>query len=138
MKQPYRRYIPPTLCAVTIPAVSMGLTAWILRHLGFLVSLFAESGEGDKFDFAEIFRQTLDADLTIHPWIPLLCGVLFWGAALGASVTIKGRVLRGGLCAAVWLLLFVTALIVCLALTRVNDIRFCHLLGKLIPLMDKL
>ena len=138
MKKLSRSYLPPALCAAAIPAVSLGLTAWILRHLGFLVGLFVQAGEGDKFDFAEIFSQTRDADLTLHMWFPLLCGVLFCGAVMGLAVLVKNRVLREALGVVVWILLFLAALGACLALTRVNDIRFCHLLGKLIPLMDKL
>lgn len=138
MRKLFRNYLPPALCAITIPAVSLGLTAWILRHLGFLVGLFVQAGEGDTFDFAEIFSQTRDADLALHIWIPLLCGVLFCGAVLGLAVLVKNRVVRGGLCVVVWILLFTVALVACLAFTWVNDIRFCHLLGKLIPLMDKL
>ena len=40
----------PAAPSLLIPIASIGLSAWILRHLGFLVGLFIESGEGDKFD----------------------------------------------------------------------------------------
>ena len=128
----------PAAPSLLIPIASIGLSAWILRHLGFLVGLFIESGEGDKFDFAEIFSQTRDAGLTLHWILPLLCGVLFYGASLGLSAIIKKRALRVAPGILAWILLFLASLVSCLAFTRVNDIRFCHLLEKLIPLMDKL
>ena len=124
--------------SLLIPIASIGLSAWILRHLGFLVGLLIESGEGDKFNFAEIFNQTQDASLTLHWILPLLCGVLFYGICSSLSAIIKKGVLRVAPSVLTWILLFLAALVACLAFTRVNDIRFCHLLGKLIPLMDKL
>ena len=133
-----KRRLLTALPAILIPTASVGLTAWILRHLGFFIGLFIESGEGDKFDFAEIFSQTQDASLTLHWIIPLLCGALFYSVSLGLSATIKKRTLRVATRVLAWILLFLAALVACLAFTRVNDIRFCHLLGKLIPLVDKL
>ena len=133
-----KRRLLPAASSLLIPTVSIGLTTWILRHLGFLVGLFVEPGEGDKFDFAEIFSQTQDAALTLHWILPLLCGALFYGASLGHSVIIKKRTICAVPGILAWILLFLAALVTCLAFTRVNDIRFCHLLEKLIPLMDKL
>ena len=133
-----KRFLLPAATSLLIPTAAVGLTAWILRHLGFLVGLFVDAGEGDKFDFAEIFSQTRDASLSLHWILPLLCGVLFYGISLWFSTWIKAKALRAALNILAWFLLFLTALVVCLAFTKVNDIRFCHLLGKLIPLMDKL
>ena len=132
------RFLRPAAPTLLIPAAAIGMTAWILRHLGFLVGLLVDTGEGDKFDFAEIFSQTRDADLTLHWILPILCGALFYGISLGLSTIVRKkahRVVPGILS---WCLLFLAALVACLAFTQVNDIRFCHLLGKLIPLMDKL
>lgn len=134
MKHRLRHLLP----SVLIPVASIGLTAWILRHLGFLVGLILQADEGDKFDFATIFSQTRDAGLALHIWIPLLCGVLFYGSVMGMAAVVRHRSLCRALCILAWVLLFLVALGACLTLTRVNDIRFCHLLGKLIPLMDKL
>ena len=133
-----KRFLLPAAPSLLIPTAAIGLTAWILRHLGFLVSLFVQSDEGDKFDFAEIFSQTQNAALTLHWILPLLCGALFYGLSLGLSAIIKKRSIRLVPSVLAWILLFLAALISCLAFTRVNDIRFCHLLEKLIPLMDKL
>ena len=133
-----KRFLLPAAPSLLIPTTAIGLTAWILRHLGFLVSLFVESDDGDKFDFAEIFSQTQNAALTLHWILPLLCGALFYGLSLGLSAIIKKRSIRLVPSVLAWILLFLAALISCLAFTRVNDIRFCHLLEKLIPLMDKL
>ena len=133
-----KRRLLPAASSLLIPTVSIGLTTWILRHLGFLVGLFVEPGEGDKFDFAEIFSQTQDAALTLHWILPLLCGALFYGASLGLSSIVRRRAIRVALSILAGILLFLAALVACMALTRVNDIRFCHLLEKLIPLMDKL
>lgn len=64
----------PAVPSLLIPIAAIGLSAWILRHLGFPVGLFVESGEGDKFDLAEIFSQTRDAALTLHWILPLSMG----------------------------------------------------------------
>ena len=133
-----KRFLLPAAPSLLIPTISIGLTAWILRHLGFLVGLFVSSGEGDKFDFAEIFSQTQDAALMLHWILPLLCGALFYGISLGLSSIVRRRAIRVALSILAGILLFLAALVACMALTRVNDIRFCHLLEKLIPLMDKL
>ena len=130
-----RTYLLPS---ALIPGAAVGMTAWILRHLGFLIGLFIQADEGDKFDFAEIFSQTMDASLSLHLWIPLLCGGLFFGICLGIAALIQQKGARIALCVIAGILLFLLSLTACLALTRVNDIRFCHLPGKLIPLMDKL
>ena len=131
-------FLNPIIPSLLISVGAIGLTACILRNLGFLVGLLVDSGEGDKFDFVAIFSQTQDAALSLHWIVPLLCGALFYGISVGLSVWIKKRPLRVALSTLAWSVVFLIAFICCLALTNVNDIRFCDLLQKLIPLLDKL
>ena len=133
-----KRFFAPIAPSLIIPIAAIGLTACILHNLGFIVGLFVDSGEGDKFDFVEIFSQTHGAALSLHWIIPLLCGALFYGISLGCSAWIKNKPLRTASGILSWSVVFLIALITCLSLTKVNDIRFCDLLQKLIPLLDKL
>ena len=113
-------------------------TALLLRNLGWLIGRFVESEPGDKFDFARIFAQIRDARLTMHWILPALLGVVFFAVAFRCFATIGNRAVRRALSVTLFLVLLILALAASLALTRVNGIRFCDLLGKLLPLIDKL
>lgn len=114
------------------------ITMLLLRNLGGLVGRFVESGPDDKFDFAGIFAQTEDARLTVHWILPVLLGILFFIVVFRFFAGIERRAVGFALMLILFLILFGIALVCSLALTRVNDIRFCDLLAKLLPLLGKL
>lgn len=114
------------------------VTALLLRNLGWLIGRFVESGAGDELDFARIFEQLRDARLTMHWLLPALLGAVFFAVAFRCLTTIGNRAVRRALCVTLFLILLALAHVASLALTRVNGIRFCDLLGKLLPLIDKL
>ena len=113
-------------------------TALIVRNLGWLVGLFAESGAEAAFDFALIFEQTKDAQLSVPWFLSVLWGILFWILAFRCLAKVKNRPVSFLLMAALFLVLLGIALLSSLMLTRVNDIRFYDLLRKLLPLIGKL
>ena len=124
--------------AVIITVTALCLSILFLRNLGFLIGLFVKSGAGSKFDFVQIFNQTKDAHLTVHFPIPLFCGIAFYFTYTKMITNIKSTPLRVASSIIIGVLLFTIALVACIALTRVNGIRFWQLLDKLLPLMDKL
>ena len=113
-------------------------TALIVRNLGRLVGLFVKSGTGAALDFALIFEQTKDAQLSVPWFLSVLWGILFWILAFRCLVKVKNRPVSFLLMAVLFLILLGIALLSSLMLTRVNDIRFYDLLRKLLPLIGKL
>ena len=113
-------------------------TALIVRNLGRLVGLFVESGTGAALDFALIFEQTKDAQLSVPWFLSVLWGILFWILAFRCLAKVKKRPVSFLLMAVLFLVLLGIALLSSLMLTRVNDIRFYDLLRKLLPLIGKL
>ena len=121
-----------------ISIVSIFTAATILRNLGWLLGNFVEPGVNDKFDFVRIFEQTKNAGLSIHCFFPILLGLLFLISNFYLFPKIKNKVSCITLAIFLFILLFIIAFVCSLLLTRVNGIRFCDLLYKLLPLIDKL
>lgn len=122
------------ICVTLLGAFLAVLSAaLVLRHLGAIVEILA--GSGGDIDFAHIFGQTSDASITPHLLLPL---IYFWCFAVfytkhhpHGAVKIIGCILAGSLC-------FLVACVCALLLTRVNGIRFIHLLRALIPMLGAL
>ena len=110
----------------------------ILRNLGWIIGRFVESGTNDGLDFARIFEQLKEARLSVHFLLPLLFGVLFFVLEHYFVKKLKSKGMRIILNSFIFTVLFVFSFVCSLAFTYVNGIRFCDLLGKLLPLIDKL
>ncbi len=125
----------PSVFIVVVPIITSAL---ILSNLGWLVGLFVESSSEDKFNFARIFEQTKDARLSLHCLLPIVLGVLFYIICFYLPQRIKNKGLYRFVKIFVFVLLLMVAIICALMFARVNDVRFCDLLSKLLPLIDKL
>ena len=105
----------------------------VLRNLGMIVELLL--GRGGDIDFARIFAQTKGASITPHVLLPLLCfggfSMLYTKRHPQSVGRIVGFVFVGVLC-------FFVAFVSALLLTRVNGIRFVHLLKALSPMLGAL
>ena len=121
-----------------IAAVPVFTASLLLRRLGWLVSNFIKADDNDKFDFVGIFEQTKDAALSIHWLIPLLLSILFLFATCLLFQRIKNKAIRTTLSILSFSVFMTVAVVVALMFTRVNGVRFCDLLEKLLPLIDKL
>ena len=129
------RVLLPSACIALLP---IGAAAVIVRNLGWLIGRFIESDEGATYDFARIFEQTSDAELRFFVILPLLFGAIFGAVEIFAFSRVKRRGLRVVLRIVLFFLLFVASFLCSLLLCEVNGIRLCDLLGKLLPLIDKL
>ncbi len=129
------RDLLPSFLIATVPLFTASL---LLRNLGRLVGNFIKAGDNDKFDFAVIFEQTRDAALSIHWLLPLILGVLFLFLSCCLFRRIKSKATVAVLRIALFVLFMAVAVALALMLTRVNGVRFCDLLMKLLPLIDKL
>ena len=118
-----------------IPVITASL---LLRNLGRLIGKFVKSGENDKFDFARIFSQIRDAEISVHWLIPVILGLLLYLTAVYLLSRIKSKSLRVGLEIFLFAVFLLSALAAAILLTNVNGICFGRLLGKFIPLIDKL
>ena len=128
----------PFFFGAAITVASLCLTAGILRNLGGLIGCALGSETDAKFDFVQIFEQTRRARLSLHWGAPLLCGVLF-GVINGLLLPKLGKkTVCVILSIVLGIFLFFVATVCSLAWTKVNDVRFLHLLEKLLPLIDKL
>lgn len=105
----------------------------VLRNLGMIVGLLL--GSGGDIDFARIFTQIKDASITPHVILPLLCFGGFSMLYAKRQPQSVGRIVG---CAFVGVLCFFVAFVSALLLTRVNGIRFIHLLKALIPMLGAL
>lgn len=110
----------------------------ILRNLGGIVGLFIESDADAKFDFACIFDQTRDAEITLAYLPVILLGCAFYALLRFLLPRLKSRALRIVLNMFAFAVVFVFAFLLALLLTRVNQIGFFDLLRELLPLIDKL
>ena len=125
----------PSLSLILLPPLFSML---ILRNLGAIVALILGSGGGGKFDFVEIFSQTKDAIIAPHLIFPIIIGAIFFITSLFLLARIKSRVISILLHILVLTVLFTLSFVLALLLSQVNGIRFCDLLAKLLPLIDKL
>ena len=121
-----------------ITIIPLVAASCLLRNLGAIVGAFVQADEGDKFDFANIFSQTQDAELSLHVLIPLMLGILFLAIRFFLISKIKTKIYRVSLTCILFLVFLLIAVICSLLMTRVNGIRFVELLEKLLPLIDKL
>ncbi len=129
------RVLLPSACIALLP---IGAAALFVRDLGWIIGRFVESQEGAKYDFARIFEQTREAELSFFWLLPLLFGVLFALAETFAFSRIKRRGVRITLEAVLILLLLLAAFLCSVLLCEVNGIRLCDLIGKLLPIIDEL
>ncbi len=125
----------PSFFIATVPLFTASL---LLRNLGWLIGNFIKAGDNDKFDFVGIFEQTKEAVLSVHWLIPLVLSLLFFFAVRFLFRGIKSKAILLTLKIVLFVFFMVVAVAFALMLTRVNGIRFCDLLGKLLPLIDKL
>ena len=117
---------------------SIFAAVFVLRNLGEVVGIFVEADGDAAFDVVRIFEQTRVAEIAPHWLLPLLLSVAYAFALWRFFPKAKAFALPVFL----WTVLFALLLAVCFAfslmLTRVNGIRFCDLLSKLLPIIDKL
>ena len=125
----------PSFFIATVPIC---IASFILRRLGWLVGTFIKAGDNDKFDFVGIFEQTKDAALSIHWLVPLLLSILFLFANHLLFKRIKNKAIGITLGIVLFSVFMMVAVVCALMFTKVNGVRFCDLLGKLLPIIDKL
>ena len=135
MKKYHIRKMLPSLAIFILPVFAANL---LLRNLGAILSIFLPSDENAKFDFPRIFDQTRDANISPHIWLPLACASAFVLLLFWISKRVKNRLAVSVIACFSFAVLFLAAFLSSLMLTSVNGIRFCDLLSKLIPLIDKL
>ena len=130
--------LPKILPSLAIFALPILAAALLLRNLGSIISRIVPSDENAKFDFGRIFDQLRDARLALHFALPLAFAVLFFVLIVFVFKGIKSKILGGFVSVLTFVILFILSVASALLLTSVNGIRFCDLLSKLIPLIDKL
>ena len=139
MKRVPRKQILVCLCVLlggTLLSVFGAVS--VLRNLGGIVGMLVEADADAAFDFARIFEQTKDASIAPHWLLPLLTFGAYALALLRFFRGAKRSAARFLLCAVPFVLLLAFGFACSLMLTRVNGIRFCDLLGALLPVIGRL
>ena len=134
----FRKALPIALPSFAIFALPILAASLLLCNLGAIISIFVKAEETAKFDFSLIFEQLRDASMSPHIVLPLACAVAFGLLLFFASKKIKNKLVISIIAFFAFVILFSLAFVSSLMLTSVNGIRFCDLLSKLIPLIDKL
>ena len=125
----------PSLVILILPIFAANL---LLRNLGAILAIFLPREENAKFDFPLIFEQLRDASILPHIWLPLLCAAGFGFLLFYVSKRVKNQIVISIIAFFAFVVLFLFSFLSSFMLTSVNGIRFCDLLAKLIPLIDKL
>ena len=133
-----RQALPMALSSFILFAFPILLVALLLFNLGGIIAIFIPSDENAKFDFALIFEQLSDASLSLHWVLPLIIASLFGFLMFLVCKKVKRKLVVGIIASIAFGILFFLSLFSSLMLTSVNGIRFCDLLSKLVPLIDKL
>ena len=133
-----REALPIALPSVIIFALPIFSVALLLRNLGAIIAKFIPSDENAKFDFAQIFEQLRDVRLSLHWALPLVFAVLLGLLLIFTIKNIKSKLAFAVIAFLAFVILLILSFASSLMLTSVNGIRFCDLLSKLIPLIDKL
>lgn len=133
-----RKTLPMALSSFILFTFPILLVALLLFNLGGIIAIFIPSNENAKFDFALIFEQLSDASLSLHWVLPLIIASLFGFLMFLVCKKVKRKLVVGIIVSIAFSILFFLSLFSSLMLTSVNGIRFCDLLSKLIPLIDKL
>ena len=133
-----RKILPIALLSVAIFVLPMLIAALLIRNLGSIIAIFLQSDENAKFDFALIFEQLRDAKLSLHWLLPLIFSVMLFCILFLALRKGKSKLMAVIISIFAFIILFLFAIVSSLMLTSVNGIRFCDLLSKLIPIIDKL
>lgn len=137
-----RSYVHHALSLLFTSAIfavsSAVFTSLLLRNLGAIVGMFVEAESGAEFDFALIFEQTKNAELSFFWLVPLLLGALLYIADKILFYKIESKRVRGGLKYFFFFSFLFSSYLLTLLFTKVNDVRFIDLLYKLVPLIDKL
>ena len=118
--------------------VSVVVSSFLIGNLGNIIGALLPSNSGGEYDFALIFEQTKNARLSFPFAIPFALGGLFYLAVKYVFVNLRNLRVRRALNVVSCCLLLLISFIAVLLMTKVNGIRFCDLLYKLIPLIDKL
>ncbi len=119
--------------------VSVVLSVLILKNLGNIIGIFAESPTQEgEFDFAEIFSQTAPASISVHFTVPVLIFAAY--GVLLARFFPKGRFLIPKAC--MWALYGIVcalaAFSACVLLSKVNGIRTIDVISSLLPMIEHL
>ena len=133
-----RKTLPLVLLAFFVFVFPILAVALLLFNLGGIIAIFIPSDENAKFDFALIFDQLSDASLSLHWVLPLIVALFFGFLIYFVCKKVKRKLAIGVIVSVAFIVLFLLSLFSSLMLTSVNGIRFCDLLSKLIPLIDKL
>ena len=133
-----RKALPIALPSAIVFALPIFAVSLLLRNLGAIISKFIQSDENAKFDFALIFDQLRDARLSLHWALPVVSAVLLGVLLFFVFKNIKSRLAVGIIAFFAIIIFFILSFASSLMLTSVNGIRFCDLLSRLIPLIDKL
>ena len=133
-----RKMLPVALPSFAILTLSTLSTKLFLRNLGVILAMLLPADENAEFDFPLIFEQLRDASISLHLWVPLACAAGFGLLAFWVFKRGKNRIAGYITVPLSFITLFLVAFFSLLLLTSVNGIRFCDLLSKLIPLIDKL
>ena len=133
-----RKMLAPALPPLVILILPIFAANLLLRNLGAILSIFLPSEENAKFDFSLIFEQLRDANILPHIWLPLLCAAGFGFLLFYVSKRVKNQIVISIIAIFACVVLFLFSFLSSFLLTSVNGIRFCDLLAKLIPLIDKL